>query len=802
MNLNIRLAFRFLWKNKLYSFINIAGLSLGLACCFIILLHIRYETGFDQFHEKKDRLAVVMHDDWSYTPFVMADALPGFFPEIEKTVRFAGLDWSGFYILTDKGYVRDHNIIYSDSTFFDIFTFPLVNGDPTKILRSPDRIMMAESKALKYYGTTDVAGRTITARIFNENHVFTIEGVFKDMPEQSNFHAGFITSIHFGLKIMGENMRHNWGANSMQTYVLLKKPEQIKTVSDRFPDFVQKVVPKGPEEQKFNYSLQPITRIHLYSKNPGAIMEPQSSITRVIIFASIAILVLAIAVINFILLSLALSYQRIKEFGIRKVVGASHGDLVSLVRTEFLIVFILAAQISLMIVELAIPWFKSHLGLVVYKGIFSNAGLLAAFLVLVFILGFLSSLYITLNVSRVAPIDSLRSKLPSPRSLVPARSALFILQFTIMAGLLICLLVMQKQLWLVRNKDLGYRKEELLSIKVPQFANLFSGINNTSDKYKLFTEELKKVPGIRSVSGANYIPPTDQWWLSYYKLPGSDEKFDLEQIQGDYGLVETLGIKMVAGRIFSPEYGSDSSAILINEAAVRKMGFKSAEEAIDTYIITDGGDKPVRFNIIGVFSDFHIRSLYDEIKPMSVFYNTQIIQQLAVRLEAGDNRKTIGDLKKLWSTVYPDDPIEITYVDKGLHESYVKDDQAYSLISMFSFMSLVIALMGLFGLSTNAVERRTKETGIRKVNGAQPADILIVLSKQFLIWIMLAFCIAIPASWYAMHRWLQHFAYRTEISWWVYLAALTISIAIALITIAWQTYRAARMNPVEALRYE
>jgi putative ABC transport system permease protein len=607
--------------------------------------------------------------------------------------------------------------------------------------------------------------------------------------------------MKFGLKIMGENMKKNWGANSMQTYLLLRHPDELASVSARLPEFAKKYVPDEFKKDPDIYTLQPISRIHLYSKDPGGNMEPQGSITRIIIFSSIAALVLIIAVINFILLSLALSFQRIKEFGIRKVAGASHKDLISLIRTEFLIVFILSVQISLMMVELVIPWFKSHLGLMVYKGIFSNAGLLTAFLALVFILGFFSSIYITFNVSRISPIDSLKSKLSAPGGLVPAHKLLFIFQFTIMSGLLICLIVMQKQLWLTRNTDLGYRKEELLSVKVPQTINIFSDHNTVSDKWKVFSEELKKIPGIKNVSGANYIPPTDQWWLSYYKMPGSDEKFDLEQIQGDYGLVETLGVTMTAGRTFSSDFGSDSTAIMVNEAAVKKMGFKSAEEAIDTYINTDS-EIPVKFQIIGVFNDFHIRSLYDEIKPMAIFYNTLIIQQLAVRLEAGDNRKAINEMKKLWSSVYPDDPIEITFVDETLHLSYEKDDQAHSLISMFSFMSLVIALMGLFGLSTNAVERRTKETGIRKVNGAMPFDILRVLSKQFLVWIIFAFCIAVPASWYAMHKWLQHFAYRTGISWWVFLAALLISVAIAFITIAWQTYRAARMNPVEALRYE
>jgi len=796
MGLNIRLAFRFLWKNKLFTFINIIGLSLGLACCFIILLHVRYETGYDKFHEKKDRIAIVMNGEWSYTPYVMADVMPDFFPEIEKIVRFAKLDWIKFYVIKGNTFIEEHDALYADSTFFDIFSFPVIAGDPLKILRSPDRIMLSESMAKKHFEGSDPTGKTITLRLFNANHTFTIEGIYKDLPDQSNFHARCITSMKFARRAMGDGMFTNWGSNSMQTYLLMKQPGLIKTVSERLGAFTEKYYPK--DMPPANYSIQPLTRIHLYSKNPGGNLEPQGSISRVIIFASIAVLVLVIAVVNFILLSLSLSYQRIREFGIRKVVGATRTELVSLVSTEFLIVFLLACQISLMLVELTIPWFKSHMGFMVYKGIFSNAGLLASFLVAVFIVGYLSSLYITLYVSRIRPIDSLKSKLPVQKSFIPSRSILFVFQFSIMTSLLICLFIMQKQLWLIRNKDLGYRKEELVSLNVPQTTDLLSQNIPHSNKFKVFVEELKKIPGIRNVSAANYIPPTSQWWLSYFKRPGSDEKYELEQIMGDYDLAETLGLELLEGRTFSPDFGNDTMAILINETAVRTLGITNP---LESYVTTDS-EIPVRFNIIGVFSDFHMRSLYDNIKPMAIYLSTGMIQQFAVRLSAGDNRSSVKEIERIWKTVYPDDPIEITYVDEALHLSYLKEDQAYSMIEIFTFLSLVIALMGLFGLSANTVERRIKETGIRKVNGAMPMDILLVLSKQFIVWIIIAFCFALPASWYAMQRWLQHFAYRTEVSWWVFAIALVISVSVAFITISWQTYRTARMNPAEALRYE
>ena len=788
MSVNFNLAIRHLWKNKLFSCINIIGLSLGLASCFIILLHVKFELGFDKFHKNKDRIVRVMNGDYAYTPIVMSTYLPDYFPEIEKTVRIGKFDWTKFYVVRNQQFIEDHDFLYGDSAFFNVFSFPILSGDPDRILRSPDRLLLSESTAKKYFGKKDPISQTLQLRILDSTYTFTIEGVFNDFPKQSHFHAKFMVSSKFAENVYGEQMLTSWGANSVHTYLLLKQAGLDKSVSERLAGFADKYVPKY--FPPVHYSLQALGRIHLYSKEKTADIEVQGSITRVIVFASIAILVLVIAVVNFILLSLSLSFKRIKEFGIRKIVGARQTELVSLISAEFVIVFVLAIQISLMLVELFIPLFESRMNFMVYHGLLHNAGILLLFLAVVFLMGYMASLYIAASVSAIRPVEAIKSTIPRQNRWMPSRGVLVIFQFSIMIGLLVCLMIMQRQQRLIRNKDLGYRKEQLLTVAIP---------GNAGNRYQLIRDEFSNLPGIEHVSGANYLPPTMQWWISSLKKPGTDKGFEVEEIKSDFGLAEALGIELIKGRTFSREYGTDSTAILINEMAVKQM---EIDNPLETFLVKGEDSTQAKLTIIGVFKDFHMRSLYDEIKPMAIFLATDVIQQMAVRLGPGDSRKVLKEMEKKWNVLFPDDPIQYTFVDEALHLTYVREDQAQSLISIFTFLSIIIALMGLFGLSANTVERRTKETGIRKVHGATPYDILYALSKQFTFWILISFTLAIPLSWYAMHRWLDHFAYRTDIEWWIFPAALLVSLTIAFSTIVWQTYNAAVRNPVEALRYE
>ena len=713
MLIYFRVAFRHLWKNKLFSIINIVGLSLGLACCFIILLHVRFETGFDRFHKNRDRIFRVLNNQFAYTPGIMATEMPGYFPEIEKIVRIGKFDWTKFYVVKDNQFIGDKDLMFSDPGFFDVFTFPVINGNPDKVLRSPDRIMLSESTALRYFGNVDVVGKAISLRVMNTSYIFTVEGVFRDFPRQTHFHANYLVSIEFFRKIQGNDMFNSWGANFLLTYILVKDPGMVNAMEGRMQGFIDKYVPKE-EARNRKYGFQPLLHIHLNYEKVEADIENQGSITRVTIFTSIAILVLIIAVVNFLLLSLALSYQRIREFGIRTIAGARRRDLVSLVSAEFLIVFVLAVQIALMFVELSIPLLESRMNFRVYHGVFSNAPLLILFMVLVFLIGYLASVYIALSVSRLKPVEALKNFSQKPKGGLPTRGILVIFQFCIMTSLLVCLMVMHKQQWLLRNKDLGYRKDLLITLNVP-----FNGQN----KYLILKDETKKIPGVVNVSGANYIPPGEQWWTTFMTDPATGKKLQMEQVLSDYDLVETLGIKMLEGRTFSREYGGDTLAVLINQTGLKMMGSKNPLESF--LYMGDSNNIRTRRAIIGVFEDFHIRSLYEKVQPMLIFLVPGSVQQMTIRLSPENTNSTLRDIEKLWSTVFPEDPIQYVFVDEALRLNYLQEDQAQSMITVFAFISLVIALLGLFGLSAFALERRTKETGIRKVNGARPIDILV-----------------------------------------------------------------------------
>jgi putative ABC transport system permease protein len=789
---DFKTSLKHLWKNKLFSIINILGLSLGLVSCTLILLHVKFELSYDQFHLKKDRIARVIANDFPFTPYLLAPALYEYCPEIEKLSRVTKSGEGKFFIKQNEIFTAEKDLVFADSCFFSVFSFPVLYGDPEKMLHSADRLTISEKSAYKYFGRENPLGNLITLRIDNTNYDFTVEGVFKDFPEQSHFHASFILSMEFWVEHRHPSTLTNWGNWSILTYILMKKPDMFKRINDKMPGLIVRYVPEDrAKEMNMKFRLQPLSKIHLYSKDLIMDIEPQGSIIRVILFASIAVLVLVIALVNFVLLSMALSFQRVREFGIRKMLGAQRRQLVSLITAEFLIVFALSLLIALILLELTKPFVENHMNLNLSQGFMINLGTICSFLVLVVFLGYLASVYIAIYVSRFRPVDAIKNTIPVSNLRLPSRGVLVIFQFSIMICLMSCLICMKKQLYLLHNKDLGFRKEQLVVINIPR---------DSYNKYIRLKDELGKLHSVTNVSGAAYIPPSNQWWMFDLKDPISGESFQFEEINADYDFIETLQIEILQGRSFSHDFGKDSMAILINETGLKKLGMK---KPLDSYLTgPDYYPSRSRMMIIGVFRDYHARSLYEEIYPMAIFLSPTMTREMAVRLAPESLDNIMGLIQEKWISVFPDDPMQFSFVDEGMRLKYIKEDQTYAMISMFTFLSLVIALMGLFGLSVFVIERRIKEIGIRKVHGSKNIDIIYLLSKQFSIWIGIAFVIALPVAWYAMHRWLLHFSYKTELSWWIFALSGFISICIAFMTIFWQSFMAVLRNPVESLRYE
>ncbi|KPK82468.1 MAG: hypothetical protein AMS27_14535 [Bacteroides sp. SM23_62_1] len=789
---DLKTSLKHLWKNKLFSIINILGLSLGLVSCTIILLHVKLELSYDQFHLKKDRIARVITNNFPFTPYILASTLYDYCPEIEKITRITKLGEGKFFIMQNEKFIEEQDLVYADSCFFSVFSFPILHGDPDKMLRSTARIMISEKCAYKYFGKENPVGNLISLRIGNANYDFTVEGVFKDFPEQSHFHASFLLSMEFWTDHRIESTLTNWGNWSVLTYILMEKPDMNKKINEKMPGLIVKYVPEDlAREINLQFRLQLLSKIHLYSKDMGMDIEPQGSIMRVIVFASIAVLVLIIALVNFVLLSMALSFQRIREFGIRKVLGAQRNKLVSLITAEFLIVFALSFLITLILLDFIKPLVENYMSLSLSHGFMVNLGTICSFLFLVVLLGYLACVYIAIYVSRFRPVDAIKNTIPVSDLRLPSRGVLVIFQFSIMICLMSCLICMKKQLNLLHNKDLGFRKEQLVIIDIPR---------DSYDKYVRLKDELRKLNSVTNVSGAAYIPPSNQWWVFDLEDPISGESFQFEEINTDYDFMETMEIEILQGRSFSHDFGKDSMAILINETGLMKLGMK---EPLDAYLIgPDYYPSRSRMMIIGVFRDYHARSLYEEIYPMAIFLSPTMTREMAVRLAPESLDKIMRLIQEKWVSVFPDDPMQFSFVDEGMRLKYIKEDQTYAMISMFTFLSLVIALMGLFGLSVFVIERRIKEIGIRKVHGSKNIDIIYLLSKQFSVWIGIAFVIAFPVAWYAMYRWLMHFSYKTELSWWIFALSGFITICIAFMTIFWQSFRAALRNPVESLRYE
>jgi putative ABC transport system permease protein len=787
---DFKISFRHLWKNRLYTTINILGLSLALTCCSIIILHIRFELSYDRLHANGDRIARVLANSHPFTPYQMATALRDYFPEIEKITKTTKFNEGDFYVKTGERLIPERDLVYADSSFFKVFSFPLESGNADLVLQSPDRIMISSAFARKYFNGKNPSGQSVSLRVDDKVSDFTIEGVFNDFPENSHLHANILLPMEFLAQRRNPSSLTNWGNSFVVTYVLTGQPGMMDEINNRMPGLISRYIPSEIAEG-LKFRLQPLRKIHLYSKDLDMDTETRGSISRVIIFASVAILVLVIAIVNFIVLSMALSFERISEFGIRKVIGAQRKELISLVTAEFAIIFILSFQISLMMVELFTPFVERNMNLKVSQSFLPNFITLALFLLVVILLGYLSSVIIANRVSRFRPIDAIKNTVQVNRMKVPSRGALVIFQFTVMIGLLSCLIGMQKQLRLLQRKELGFRPERLVAVNIPR---------NEINGYNRLKEEIAKFHFVSNISGAAYVPPNNEFWLFDVSNPINGEVFQFEEINSDYDFVETMGIELIQGRSFSKDHATDSMAILINETALRKLGLTDVTDAWlkgPEYYPSRS-----RMNIIGVFRDYHAHSLYDNIYPMAIILSPSMAFQMVIRLtgEAPDDGMEL--IRERWATLFPDDPMQFTFIDEGLRLKYNQEHRLFATIGLFTLLSVVISLLGLFGLSVFIIRRRTLEIGLRKVYGSTNSAIIYLLSRQFTAWVTVAMIIAFPLAWYIMNKWLQHFAYKTSLSWWIFVLSAIISLIIALLTISRQILAATSKNPVESLHYE
>ena len=803
----IKIALRNLWKSKGFSAINIIGLAIGLATCLLIMLFVLDELSYDRYNKKADRIYRVdgeikfggNHFVLAVAPDPMGPTLKKDYPQVEQYVRFRGQ--GGLLLKKGNENVQEEKVIYADSTLFDVFTLPLLDGDPQTALQAPNSLVITETTARKYFNTTQAVGRTM---LVNNRDNYKITGVIKDIPAQSHFNFDFFVSM----ATLEESHRNNWLSNNFNTYILLKEGADPKKLDAQFDVLVEKYV--GPAVMQFmsinlddfkksgNYEkhhLTPLTSIHLYS-DKEAELGPNSSIQYVYIFSAIAFFILLIACVNFMNLSTARSANRAREVGVRKVLGSLKANLVKQFLTESILISCIALVLALALTFVMLPTFNHLAAKDIKLDLLSNPWLLPVLLMMVLITGLLAGSYPAFYLSSFKPIQVIKGKLAAGFKTSWLRSGLVVFQFAISIILIIATMVIYKQLNFIQSHKTGFNREQVLVL------------HNTlplGSKAKTFREELVKISGVENATMTGYLP-TNSWRNDnpVFADPTLDQKkaVSMQTWDIDEQYIPTLGMELVTGRNFSKEFLTDSSGIIINEAAVKMYGFKDPVGK-NLYFIRDINNprNVSTLHIVGIIKDFNFSSFRQQVTPLALLYSENA-GNTAIRLSSTNMPHLITQIERLYKDLAPGQPFDYTFMDEDFNNLYQTEQRMGVIAISFSALAILIACLGLFGLAAYAAEQRTKEIGIRKVLGATVSNITAMLSKDFLKLVIVAAVIAFPLAWWVMHSWLQDFAYRTNISWWVFIMAGVVAALIAVFTVSFQTIRAALMNPVKSLRNE
>ncbi|MES2277634.1 MAG: ABC transporter permease [Bacteroidota bacterium] len=818
----IKIAWRNLTRNKVSSMINISGLAIGLACVLLIGLYVKDEIAYDQFFKDANRiyrvnLNVKMGDadiTAGHTPPPVGAALINSFPEIESFTRIflPGDEIIHYEVNGQKNSLTEKNLLSVDSNFLQFFNYKMIAGNAASCLQGPNSVVLTQKAAKRYFGNANAMGKTL---VFDEySKPFTVTGILQDLPAQSSLQFEVLQS-NTGMPPV-KRFYWSWVWLQMGTYVKLHKPADaigIKQLEAKFPAMVKeqgaaafKRVGQPYDEFKkkggcWDLHLQPLTDVHLYSAGIVSRFIEHGDIKNICIFSAVAVFIMLLACVNFMNLSTAQSAKRGKEVGIRKVLGSERGQLIRQFITEAMLYTLLAAVIAIGIVILTLPLFNQVSGKSLSLSVFNNISTWAYMLLLIGVTGLLAGSYPAFYLTSLKPVSVLKGSglFKSPVSTFFTRNALVVFQFTVSTTLIICTIVVYKQLVYNHTKDLGLDKENLLVI---------SNTARLGQSEESLRQEILKMPEVVNASittgiptgrsfGDSYVPETDPGNVK----PGEDNIM-LSSFLVDDAFVPTMNIKMAKGRTFSKTF-SDSASVILNQTAVKQIGWKEPIGKTLTY--PGHGDQ--KFTVIGVVKDFNTESLHNEVAPFALFYTTSKtyyirVSYITVRIKPGDYSKTISRLQSKWKQFSPDAPFEYSFMDAEFDALYRADQTIGKVFSVFTFLSLTVACLGLLGLAIYTAERRTKEIGIRKVLGASVQNVVQMLSKEFLKLVIIASVIAFPLAWFAMDKWLQDFAFRTAISWWVFALAGGLTVIIALVTVSFQSMKAAVANPVKSLRSE
>jgi putative ABC transport system permease protein len=808
----LKIAFRNILRHKGFSFINITGLAAGIACCMLIMLYVQDELSYDRYHEKIDRLyrlerTGVLQDQVYHVPVTAHPTGPAFendLPEILQAVRLwptqlTVKNWNNHYF--------EEKIFFTDAAIFNTFTFPLLKGSPGSALKEPNSIVLTERMSKKYFNDIDSIGKTLSIK-WGENTIdFKVTGIMKQIPGNSHFKTDFFASYTTLNKLIGSQL-NQWLSNSVYTYLLLANNVSPGELEKKFPLLVEKYM--GKSVRKFlgaevdisslmKFVLRPVSEIHLYSHLQWEI-EPNGNINTVYIFSVIAFLVLLIACINFMNLSTARSANRAKEVGLRKTVGANKRLLVKQFIGESLFLAFIAGIIAVLLVQSLLPMYNAITLKEMSNKYLTDPLSIVLFIAVILFVGLVSGSYPAFYLSSFQPVKVMRvtpGKGTDNRSQL-LRKGLVVLQFTISIVLIIGTIVVMNQLKFLKNKNLGFKKEQVLVIPAKD--------NSLLNKYDSIKFELLKNTKILTVTTSSRIPGNRNFPDRVFLREGmnSDQVKDIIFFHIDTDFIPLLEIELSAGRNYSKDFTTDKTeGLILNESAVKKFGWETPEMAIGKGIlIPDSPGKYKKTKIVGVVKDFHFKSLHQKIEPLILFLDPNQVNFVTVKIAVEDIPSTVAYLEKKFKAFSPGFDFDYFFLDNNFDQLYRSEERIQTIFNFFTFLAILISCLGLFGLASYTAERRTKEMGIRKVLGATVPNIIAQLSKSFIIWVAIANLIAWPAAFIAMNKWLQNFAYRTDIGIGIFILSGIIALVIALLTVSYQCIKTALANPIHALKYE
>jgi putative ABC transport system permease protein len=779
----LKIAIANIYKSKVYSLISISSLAVGIAVCILLLLYVADELSYDRYNENSDNIYRLCQEEHPYQAPGAARLLTDNLPEIVNSARILPRDNINVQV-EDKRFKED-KVAWVDPALFNIFSFNFVVGTKgSSSLQKPGTMVITEKTAKKYFGDENPIGKNV--KVGNEYN-YLITSVIEEMPDNSHFKFDVFMTLEDGAMMFGDDWMDSWGWCNFLVYFEMQDHFSKPYVEEKISQMLQSV--DNPNAPTTAFTIQSVKDIHLYSSHFLGDIQPQSSIVYVLIFSAIGLLILFIASFNYVNLFTANATTRLTEISVRKTFGASRSRLAAQFIFESVLVFFVSFCVSLVLVGLALPIFNEISGKALSFSFLVNPNIIFGLLTMILVVGILAGWYPAFILSSFSPTGVLKSSFKSGSGF-QIKKLLIGTQFTIVIALIACAIIMFRQISFLETKNLGFDKEAVIT-------SIFDFGDET--KYNTLKNELLSKSYVTGVSVASRIPSGSLSNQSYVVPEGQEEQFLIPYVHINFDYFKTLGIKPIQGRLFSEEFKTDvSESVILNNAAVKMLGIKGNPIGQNLKIQWPGSTR----KIVGVIGDVHFESLYNKIKPAVFVINYPDVYHIIVKVIPSDVVGSMKSVTEICQEIYPDEVIEFSFLDSILQQRYLKDYTTFQLMGFFAALAILLACMGLLGVSTFIITSRTKEIGIRKVNGAKVFEIIQMLNVGFVKWIAAAFILATPLAYYAMSRWLESFAYQTKLSWWVFAISGLLTIIIVLSTVSWVTYRAARRNPVESLRYE